>query len=387
MISLDDKSQCSGCTACEAICPHHAISMKPDELGFLYPKVDGSKCVECGLCVKVCSFKAPEKRGEGFPKSYVMKHKIPDEIQKSKSGAAFVALSDVILRDNGIVYGAKLDSKHLVKHDVATDPEERDAFRGSKYIQSDLHGIFSNIKQDLLEGRIVLFSGTPWQAAGLKSYIGSRLSKNLYIVDILCHGVASPAIWQEHIRQIESKKNSRIIKIIPRNPKFGWAESVDTFVLEDGRIYNSDFFSGFVYHKWITQRWSCNSCPFTSLNRVSDVTIGDAWGIGNAAPGFDKDNTGASLILVNNEKGQSLFAKSSEDMLYQEVNLQKMMQPVLKHPTKLHSLREEFEVAYVSKGYKYAKRKYLNFAIPAFKIKTLTTLRVLKSKLIGWCFQ
>ena len=163
MIRINNPADCCGCTACASICNHDAITMEPDALGFLYPKVDESKCVECGLCEKVCAFNDNYDKSLNLPKpdAYAARHKDMDEVMKSRSGAAFVAISDYILEQGGVVYGAGYKDHFRVAHKRATTKEERDEFRGSKYVQSDLTGVFRMVKQDLKNGLTVLFSGTP----------------------------------------------------------------------------------------------------------------------------------------------------------------------------------------------------------------------------------
>lgn len=352
--------------------------METDALGFMYPKVDADKCVNCGLCDRVCAFSEPPISPNGYPETYLMRHKNSDEVLKSKSGAAFVALSDVVLSEGGIVYGARLNTEHLVEHAAAKTAKERDEFRGSKYIQSDLNGIFAQIKSNLIANKTVLFSGTPCQVAGLKAFIGAKLSKNLYLVDILCHGVASPAIWKDYLKHIEKHKQKKIRRCIPRNPEFGWDNCVDTFILDDDSVHNSDYFTGYIYHKWITQRWSCNVCPFTSLNRVSDVTIGDAWGYNKVAPGFDPENKGCSVVLINTPKGKHLFETASGNIVAIPADINKMMQPVMKHPTVLHPKRKAFEEAYSVRGFKYVRMIYLNNTFAATKTLIRHSLRRIK---------
>lgn len=380
MIEITDKTACSGCTACAAVCTHKAIVMEPDVLGFMYPKIDVAKCINCGLCNKVCSFQKPPIKRDDYPKSYLVRHKNYIELLKSKSGAAFVVLSDIILKENGVVYGAKFNSDHLVEHSGATTELGRDEFRGSKYIQSDLRGIFTKIKSDLLDDKKVLFSGTPCQVAGLKSYIGAKLSKNLYLVDLLCHGVAAPAIWKDYVNRIEASKGYKVLRCIPRNPKYGWYNNIDTFVLEDESQYNSDYFTGYIYHKWITQRWSCKVCPFTRLERVSDITLGDAWGIDRIAPEFDKDNLGCSIVLINTEKGESLFNAASESMHSMPIDINKMMQPVMRQPTLFHPKRQAFEDAYAAHGFNYVKLIYLNNTLARIKSSIWQMLHKIKHK-------
>ena len=237
MIQIVDKSRCCGCTACAAVCPHDAIRMESDVLGFLYPMVDKDKCVDCGLCEKVCSFNDQYGRSENLPESdcYAARHKDMKEVETSRSGAAFVAISDWVLKQGGVVYGAGYADHFRVVHKRAVTKEERDEFKGSKYVQSDLQGVFRQVKQDLKDGRIVLFSGTPCQTAGLHSFIGKRLRKNLYLVDIVCHGVPAPYIWRDYLASLEKKAGSEICWVNFRDKQmFGWAAHKETFKFVNG---------------------------------------------------------------------------------------------------------------------------------------------------------
>ena len=211
MIDIKDKHDCCGCTACSSVCPQKAITMKPDDLGFLYPKVDKTKCTNCGLCDKVCAFNDNYDKTLNIsePIAYAARHKDMSEMMKSRSGGAFAVLSDYILGNGGVVYGAGYEGHFVVKHKQATTKEERDEFRGSKYVQSDLSGIFQQIKEDLKEGLTVLFSGTPCQTAGLNSFIGKALRQNLYLVDIICHGVPGPYVWRDYLAYLEKKYNKK----------------------------------------------------------------------------------------------------------------------------------------------------------------------------------
>lgn len=232
MIKITDKSQCCGCTACASICPNDAILMKPDALGFLYPVVDSDKCTDCGLCEKVCAFHANYDTSNNLPvpEVYAARHKNMQEVETSRSGAAFIAISDWILDQDGVVYGVGYTDHFRVVHKRATTKEERNEFKGSKYVQSDLDDIFRQVKQDLKDGRIVLFSGTPCQTAGLKSFISKTLQNNLFLVDIVCHGVPSPYIWRDYIEYLEKKYGDRIVKVNFRDKEeFGWSAHCESF--------------------------------------------------------------------------------------------------------------------------------------------------------------
>lgn len=237
MINIKNPSDCCGCTSCASICAHEAITMKPDSLGFLYPVVDASKCVECGLCEKVCQFNENYDRSLNLsqPDVYGARHKDITEVETSRSGAAFIAISDWILTQGGAVYGAGYTEHFRVVHKRAITKEERNEFKGSKYVQSDLTGVFKQVKKDLKDGMIVLFSGTPCQTAGLNSYIGKNLREKLYLVDIVCHGVPSPYIWRDYLNYLEEKQGDEIIWVNFRDKQmFGWKAHRETFKFKMG---------------------------------------------------------------------------------------------------------------------------------------------------------
>ncbi|MDE6291475.1 MAG: 4Fe-4S dicluster domain-containing protein, partial [Muribaculaceae bacterium] len=176
MIIINDKRECSGCSACYAICGRNAIEMKDDSLGFKYPDVDPEKCVECGLCEKVCAFNDDYSTPDNYEQPLAIggRHNNIKEVDKSRSGGIFAALSDVILSDGGVIYGAGYDSSFRVMHKRATSAAERDELRGSKYVQSDMGDVFRQVESDLKANRNVLFSGTPCQTAGLSSFLKLR---------------------------------------------------------------------------------------------------------------------------------------------------------------------------------------------------------------------
>lgn len=301
MIQIKDKADCCGCTACASRCPKNAITMEPDTLGFKYPKVDLDKCIDCGLCEKVCAFNDNYDKSLNLkePEIYAARHKDIHEIETSRSGAAFIAISDYILENGGIVYGVGYKDHFRVAHKRATTKEERNEFKGSKYVQSDLDGIFRQVKEDLKQGNTVLFSGTPCQTAGLNSYIGKKFRENLVLVDIVCHGVPSPYIWQDYLTYLENKYKSKIIKVNFRDKsRIGWSGHIESFVFANKNKVELDVFK-YLFGKNIMLRSSCGSCVFTNFNRPSDITIGDYWGWEKISKDFNDDNKGCSLLFIN----------------------------------------------------------------------------------------
>lgn len=229
---LGAGADCCGCTACASICAFGAISMQPDAMGFLYPIVDETKCRGCGACERVCSFNSDydKSRNLARPDAYGARHKSMDEVMRSRSGAAFVAISDYILERGGVVYGAGYKDHFRVVHKRAETKSERDEFRGSKYVQSDLTGVFRQVKNDLENGRIVLFSGTPCQTSALNSFVGKKLRDLLVLIDIVCHGVPGPYIWRDFLAYVE-KKQGDVVDVVNFRDKeqFGWTAHHETF--------------------------------------------------------------------------------------------------------------------------------------------------------------
>ena len=360
MIRITDKAKCCGCTACASICPHDAITMQPDALGFLYPVVDESKCTDCGLCEKVCAFHENYDKSQNLPEplAYAARHKDMREVETSRSGAAFIALSDWVLRLGGVVYGAGYADHFRVVHKRATSKEERDEFKGSKYVQSDLNTVFRQVKKDLKDGLTVLFSGTPCQTSGLASYVGKRLRENLYLVDIVCHGVPGPYLWRDYLAYLEKKQGSRICWVNFRDKQeYGWAAHRETFKFVKKKGGGKMTYT-FVFYKHIMFRHSCGVCPFTNTKRPSDITLADFWGWEKSVPGFNDDDKGVSLILCNTEKGKQLFEAVKQDMDVVPVKLEDCLQPNLQHPSIIHPKRMAFERDYQRKGFLYVMRKY-----------------------------
>lgn len=360
MIQLGSGKNCCGCTACVSICKHKAITMLPDALGFMYPNIDTNKCVECGLCIKICAFNNKYDISENFtnPIAYAGRHIDIQKVETSRSGAIFIALSTWIIEQGGIVYGVGYKNKYKIVHKRATTIEELYELKGSKYVQSDLSNIFLQIKKDLQNGLIVLFSGTPCQTAGLRSYIGKLLCKKLYLVDIICHGVPSPKVWEDNVKHLEYKYNTNFTEVNFRNKlKYGWNSHIETYVDVNKKEYKSTIYTSLFYQN-IMQRKSCGICYFCNLNRPSDITLGDYWGIERTDININNDNKGVSLILCNTEKGSCLLDKVKGDLYLIPAKIKDIIQPNLKKASKNHPLRNLFENDYKKYGYDYTIKKY-----------------------------
>lgn len=378
MIDLyKEKQDCCGCTACMNICPERAITMKPDREGFLYPEIDTIKCIECGLCKKVCAFQGGYDTSSNFetPFAYAVKHADDDIRRTSASGGLFTAISDYILNKNGVVYGAAFDDEFKVVHQRAETSDERAKFKGSKYVQSELKYIFSNVKEDLVKDKWVLFTGTPCQTAGLKSYLAGRNTDKLILCDVLCYGIAGNKVWHDYIGFLEHKHND---KLLHYNSRYKWrgtnirANFVSGKVLDntlDVLVYPT------IYYSCLAHRISCHSCKFMNFRRPSDITIGDFWGIEKTMPEF-ADDTGVSLLLINTWKGKEVFESIKNKLIIRESNTNDCLQPTLQHPDKSSSQRNAFWNDYSKHGYKYVFKKYTGYGYKnRIKSKTYIILR------------
>lgn len=359
MITIIEKNKCCGCTACASICTQNAITMKPDALGFLYPEVNKSKCTDCGLCEKVCSFHDNYDKSFNLsqPEAYAARHKNMQEVETSRSGAAFIAISDYILEKGGVVYGAGYTDYFRVIHKRAVNKEERNEFKGSKYVQSDLTGIFHQIKEDLKNKKIVLFSGTPCQTSGLKSYVSKKLQNNLFLVDIVCHGVPAPYIWRDYLAYITNTYGQNIVKVNFRDKRIGWKDHKESFELSDGRLLLKRDYTH-LYYQHIMLRESCSVCPFCNITRPSDITIADFWGWEKTDTQINADNKGVSLLFCNTEKGRELFKLINKELIYIPAILENCMQGHLRYPTAMHPNRIKFENDYVINGFMYVMKRY-----------------------------
>lgn len=364
MIRITDPSLCCGCTACQAICPHDAISMSHDRLGFPYPDVDMDRCTDCGLCESVCAFCSDVKRHEPLSADLSLevtaaRHNDQEVLAGSQSGGAFTALSDLILEAGGVIYGAVTDKDCNVSHVRAESKEERDAMRGSKYVQSSLDGIFQMVRKDLTAGRKVMFTGTPCQVAGLRSYLPDNLRKELYLVDFICHGVPSPSVWKDYVRRMG--RYGKIVKAEFRDKQAaGWKTHLESFTYEDGTRKTGESFR-VLFYKNIMLRHSCATCPYDIISHKADVTLADFWGIDEAVPSMDGDS-GVSMVICGSAKGQEMMDKASASLETVRVVLDYDFMSRRNHnlvrPTKFDKDRMNFEEEYARKGFAHVARKW-----------------------------
>ena len=299
------KDKCVGCKSCEQSCPKHCISMVESNEGFWYPLVDEKSCIECRLCLKKCPIEETKLHRNEPKKVWAWRNKNDADIMRSASGGVADSAAKTILQMGGVVYGAAYDEQLAVSHIEITDDVGREKIQSSKYVQSDPKDSYSKVKQHLAEGRKVLFTGTPCQIAGLYAFLGGD-QKNLYTVDLICHGVPSPKFFKKYLEYLNKQMAGRVIYFNFRSKdKRGWGTQyllktkTKTKTISLDR-YGKHFMDGDCY------RECCYQCAYANTNRVGDLTVGDFWGIAKSHPNFNSPK-GVSSVFINTEKGQELF--------------------------------------------------------------------------------
>lgn len=323
MIDIKKKSRCTGCSACYNICPYNCIEMVADREGFQYPIINKSQCRQCGLCEKVCPELHTEKEEHNNSKFYVGNSISPENVANSSSGGAFVELAKKVLHKSGIVYGAAFNDDFVLNHISIGTEEELYKLQKSKYIQSNINDTYRKIKQNLCDGKIVLFCGTPCQVSGLKKYIGNK-ADNLILVDFICHGVPSQEAFKKYIRCIREEINeaSKIVSVDFRIKTYGWESYGIKIEFESGNVYekkgNEDYWIK-AFLQDIMLRPSCYECINKGMTRESDITIADAWGIKQYNEKLYNEK-GTSLVIVHTKKGLALCNGISGDFFAEEVS-------------------------------------------------------------------
>lgn len=358
---FDKKSLCCGCSACEAACPKGAIKLKSDSLGCLYPCIDTSLCVSCGLCKKVCAFQNGVSQKDRFekPLSFAAISCDGANRKNASSGGIFAALANSVISNGGVVYGAAYSDDFSVYHCAAENAEELEALKCSKYVQSFLDDTFKRVKQQLDNNRQVMFSGTPCQVQGLKEFLG-RDYENLFLCDIVCHGVPCPSYYKSYLEHMQKRFKSKITSINFRAKKLAGQTQDIEIEFENGKRYNEypdvDIFRSLFAEGYLL-RPSCFECRYSNTNRPGDITLGDFWGVQNHDIEFN-DGKGISLVLVSSKKGKKALDNIATQIKLKETILENSLQPNLKHPTKKPSDYDEFIKYEASYGLCAAAEKF-----------------------------
>lgn len=324
-VYIIDKRKCTGCGACANICPKKCIELEEDECGFEYPHVFRAACVNCGLCENVCPLMKDE---EQFPNEilsvYAGWNKDEEVRMASTSGGIFSALANCILEEGGCVAGAEYFSPDRIRHTIISQKCDVSRLRQSKYAQSQTGWIYQDVKQALKRGK-VLFCGTPCQVSGLLSYLGGK-TENLYTMDFICRGVNSPRAYREWLKEIEKEYGKKVEKVWFKYKEDGWKKSPKCTRIEFGngdyivlKGEENAFMTGYLGPNLFI-RPSCGDCIFKGIKRVSDITVGDFWGIEKELD----DDRGTSLLLVNSSRGEELIQSISDRVCLTEKSVEEI---------------------------------------------------------------
>lgn len=325
MAKLLDRDACSGCMACYNICPIKCISVKQDENGFYIPYIERSKCLNCGMCEKVCK----KSNGVGsnthmYGKAFTTNNS--ETLAKSSSGGAFTAIASIVLYAGGVVYGAAYDENFCVRHIRVNDFENLTKLNGSKYVQSDLQNCYELVKNDLKAGRKVLFSGTPCQVAGLVVCLSAQHRKNLLTIDFICHGVPAPKAWDTYLQYVRETVVGSIEAVNMRDHRLS-QENFGLFIVGDKGSYfkscaNDPYLMAFTNN--LILRKACYHCKYKKIMCHSDITLGDLWGGKDLLPA-ERYTGHHSLVIANSAIGATYLKELSHYGTVEDIPLEKAL--------------------------------------------------------------
>lgn len=321
-MEICEKNYCTGCQTCRLICQNNAIKFEPDKKGFYYPIINESLCTECSECIKFCpSNFSSIQNNEPYSQQKVYAAWIKNKKIRlySTSGGLFYVFAKFVIQNEGVVFGVEWHD-YGARHTYCTNINDLNKFQGSKYVQSDIGNSYSQVKQFLNNDKLVLFTGTPCQIAGLKSYL-KKPYENLITIDLVCHGVPSPKILKEYIKIIEEKQNDKVISVRFRHKTPNWVLTSMKFDFYNSislyqSVFVSPYFRGFVENYYL--RESCYHCKYANTQRQGDITLGDFWGYNPSSFKFASYKKGTSLVIINSQKGKKLFNNIASFILFEE---------------------------------------------------------------------
>lgn len=360
---------CTGCTACMNICPQGCIHMAANKEGFLYPMIDYSACVKCGLCERICPINHAVEKKE-VQGGYVVRLRNHDVVQKSTSGGTSAAFGKYVLDRNGVFFGVGYSEKYEVQHFMidTNNREKLSDIRGSKYVQSDLKDTFKNVRSCLKNNQLVCFTGTPCQVAGLKSYLRKDYS-NLITVDLVCHGVASPKFFKAYVENQIKHYNSFPIYIAFRNKTYGYHSGTMMIEFQNGKRY---YGSGRVdpmlkaYFSGSCSRNCCYACKFKGMARCSDFTIFDSWHVEELLKDIKDDDLGYTNVYVHTEKAKKILNEMSDSISIMSADPEAMKRldgVMIDHQPEKNGCRDELLKQAFEDDFEKAINNYLPISI------------------------
>lgn len=386
-IDLVDIKSCCNCKLCAWECPKGAIRFVSDEYGFPYPQIDENLCINCGKCVKCCP--TGEALGEKPKYIYAAAYGEESLLNRSASGGVFAAIAKTVLSRGGVVYGAALekDAKLVLKakHIRINTLGELEKLQGSKYVQSDMEGIFPVLAEDLKKGLEVVFSGTPCQISAVKAAFGAQ--ENLLLIDIICHGVPSQQMFSDYLLSLK-KKYPQIENFCFRSKDTGWGlcaklKYIDKTGKEKFKLFPCDISS---YYKLFLQsviyRENCYQCPYAKAERVADITLGDYWGVEKINDIYDflaKADVdiakGVSCVLACTERGKKYVEESGAVLVSSDFDSVAAENMQLLRPSFLPAEREYILAQYRELGFSAIDKRFCQ------KLGTKKYIILLKNKI------
>lgn len=370
-----NRADCTGCYSCYNACPVQAICMREDKEGFRYPQIDGGSCIGCGACERVCPVLNPPQVTEGGePETYAAINDQEGVRKNSSSGGVFNALARRVLQEGGIVFGAGFDENWEVSHQSAENEVELAALQVSKYLQSRAENVYQQVRKELFAGRKVLFSGTPCQCAALRKFL-RKDDENLLLVDFICHGVPSPAIWREYLAGCTCGEEIQGISF--RNKNLSWERYLLAIFFKNANKYLAEdlktdlYLQGFLQNLYL--RPSCHECHFCRKNRPTDITLADFWGVDEELPEA-YDGKGTSLVFIHSKLGEEAFANINVRKWPIEFAKAVKYNPSMLKPSVPSTKREAFFNDYMDDNRDFLEllAKYVR---PSFKSKIKNVLR------------
>lgn len=351
------KTECFACEACVQACPQNIISMQMDDEGFYYPELDVNKCNHCNYCHKVCPIEAGIEKFHDEQTvfgGYIKDSKIRGE---STSGGAFSAIVENWCDENYVIFGAASDGLNVF-HDYITDKKDLHLFRKSKYLQSKIGSAYEDAKNFLIQGKKVVFSGTPCQIAGLKTFLKLYDTTNLLTIEVICEGVPTPLFMKKYDEYLENKYGSKIsyldyrftdMKSYNESGVGRWDFQVMLTILENKTQKKIDRWYNPFWNIWLNHlmsRPSCYKCPFTTKQRIADISLGDLWGVHIYCPELYGKNGGSSLIICNSNKGKNALDLSKNDLYGHILDIGEAIkyQSPMRKPIDYNENRDEFMI-------------------------------------------
>ncbi len=360
--NLNEK--CTGCMACVDVCPTNCISSILEKDGFKYSAIDTAKCVSCGKCYSVCPIEAHDKHNDE-QHLYAAYSSDPIMQNNGSSGGIFEIIAKHFIDQGYHVCGAAFDGTTL-KHRVIDTQKELKPLLKSKYIQSNTEGIYNQVLNLLKKGEKVFFCGTPCQVSAMINSTPTTMRSNIFTADIICHGVPSQKVFDDYIETLEKKHGGKISDFSFRikDNRYKHAHGYSYKVTKNGKssivngIYtNSSFYNAF--KKYLIFRNGCYDCQYTTLQRVSDITLADFWGIEK----YDfKGNVdiGISMVITNTETGYDTFSSIQNSIISKEFPVQYGVDSnhCLTHRTVKPKNRDVIIEEIATNGYEQAAIKY-----------------------------